>query len=40
LRRERAHANIIVEPMEDCFLVTPYCGEAVEIYLELDVEER
>ena len=33
-------ANIIVEPVEDCFLVTyPYCGEAVEIYLEPDVEE-
>ncbi len=32
-------ANIIVEPMEDRFLVTcPYCGEAVEIYLEPDVE--
>ena len=32
-------AKIIVEPMEDRFLVTcPYCGEDVEIYLEPDVE--
>jgi hypothetical protein len=32
-------AKIIVEPMEDRFLVTcPYCGEDVETYLEPDVE--
>jgi hypothetical protein len=32
-------ANIIVELMEDRFLLTyPYCGEAVEIYLEPEVE--
>jgi hypothetical protein len=30
----------ILEPIEDCFLVTcPYCGEAVAIYLEPDVRE-